>query len=87
VTSRGKTIDRRVPEGHSAVYCSSAEDEGENVLRSIRSRGKRKLVTVVDAEFERAVLVTVLGDWSSIMKHVSPVLAIFVAFETLGCEF
>ncbi len=40
-----------------------AEDEGENVLRSIRSRGKRKLVTVVDAEFERAVLVTVLGDW------------------------
>jgi hypothetical protein len=39
-----------------------AEDEGENVLRSIRSRGKRKLVTVVDAEFERAVLVTVLGD-------------------------
>ena len=36
------------------------DDEGENVIDTLM--WKRKLVDVVDAEFERAVLVAVLGD-------------------------
>ena len=41
----------------------AVDDEAQNVLRSTRSRGNESLyIDVVDADFERAAFVAVLGD-------------------------